>query len=172
MLRQINSKDKSNFIYFCQYRDPYSDFFITKDNKRLYLTNNKNATIAFNDCIKHGNKCFIKEENNEIKAVLLVVGFMDKFERKHIKVLAKSKHDVQDLFAFLKWQDLKDLFMEVKATNTKFVKYDERNKRYKPSYALRRNGFEVIAVRNRHVLLKKEERKFRYNKLNYNKDRE
>lgn len=170
MLRQITPKDKKNFVYFCKFRDPHSDFFITKDNKRLFLTNRKNAILAFNDCIKRGNKCFIKEENNEIKAVLLVVGFKDKFERKYVKVLAKSKRDILDLFSFLQWQDLTDLFMKVKVSNTNFVRYDERIKRYKPSYVLRKNGFSVISVRDREALLKKEEMKFKYNKVRFNKD--
>lgn len=172
MLRQINPKDKKNFIHFCQFRDPYSDFFITKDNKRLFLNNINNAQIAFNDCIKRGNKCYIKEENNEIKAVLLVVGFTDKFERKFIKVLAKSKRDILDLFNFLQWQDLNNLFMKVKVSNTNFIRYDERNKCYKPSYPLRKNGFSVISIRNREALLKKEEMKFKYNKIRFNKDEE
>jgi len=172
MLRQINPKDKSNFIHFCHYRDPYSDFFITKDNKRLYLTNIANAKLAFDDCIKRGNKCFIKEEKGEIKAVLLVVGFKDKFDRKYVKVLAKSKRDTLDLFSFLQWQDLDNLFMKVKVSNTNFVRYDERNKRYKPSYVLRKSGFSVISIRDREALLKKEEMKFKYNKVKFNKDEE
>jgi len=157
MLRPINAKDKSNFIYFCQFRDHYSDFYITKDDRRLYLTNIDNAKIAFNDCIKHGNKCFIKEENNEIKAVLLVVGFKD---------------NILDLFSFLQWQDLDNLYMKVKTKNTNFVKYDERNKRYKPSYVLRKNGFSIFSIKDREAFLKKEKMKFKYSKVKYNKDKE
>lgn len=172
MLRQLKSSDKSNFIYFCQYRDPYSDFYITKDNRRLYLTDHANAEIAFNDCLKYGNKCFIKEEKNEIKAVLLVVGFKDKFDKKYIKVLAKSKRDVIDLFTILQWQDLTNLYMKVKVKNTNFIKYDERNKCYKPSYVLRKNGFSIVSIKDREAFLKKAEMKFKFNKVKYNKDEE
>jgi len=167
MIRPVISKDLKNFIYFCQYRDPYSDFYITKDNKRLFLTNPDVAKQVFKDCIKYGNKCFIKEEKDEIKAILLIIGYKDKYERKYIKVLAKSKQDFQDMFAYLQWQELKDLFMKVRNTNKNFVKYDEKIKRYKPSYILRKSGFSIIAVRDREVLLKKENLKYTYKRPFY-----
>lgn len=165
MLRLLKSSDKNNFIYFCQQRDIYSDFYITKDNKRLFLTDIKVAKNVFNDCMKHGEKCIIKEENNEIKAVLLIVGYKDKSVRKYLKILAKSKKDVKDLGAFLIWQNLPaNVFIKVRKNNIHIVKYDEKTKRYKPSYAFRRVGFQVIAVREKEVLLKKENMERHYKK--------
>jgi hypothetical protein len=166
MLRTAKPKDLKNFVYYCQHRDSYSDFYVTKNNKRLYLTNIDVAKEVFIDCMKYGNKCYIKEENNEIKAVMIIIGFKDKFPRKYIKVLSKSKDDFKDLFAYLQWQELKDLFIKVRNTNKNFVKYDEKIKRYKPSYILRKSGFQVIAVRDREVLLKKEDNNRGYRKYN------
>jgi len=158
MIRPVNNKDLKNFIYYCQYRDPYSDFYITKNNKRLFLNNINTANRVFNDCLRYNEKCFIKEENNQIKAVLLIVGYKEKSERKYLKVLAKSKNDTKDLFAYLIWQNLpSNVFIKARKNNINLVKYDERTKRYKPSYAVRRAGFRVIAVREKEILLKKEE---------------
>jgi len=172
MIRPIKSKDLKNFVYYCQNRDSYSDFYVTKDNKRLFLNNIAIAKQVFTNCLKYNNKCFIKEENNEIKAVLLIIGYKDKFPRKYIKVLSRSKHDFQDLFAYLQWQNLKDLFIKVRNTNKNFVKYDEKTKRYKPSYILRKSGFSIIAVRDREVLLKKENKIYIYKKPYFNKSDE
>ena len=160
MLRQLKSKDQSNFIYYCQNKD--NDFYITKDNKRFYLTDIKIAKQVFNDCLKHNDKCFVKEEHDVIKAIMLIVGYKDKFPRKYIKVLSKNKKNFEDLFSYLQWQNLKDLFIKVKIYNKNFVKYDEKIKRYKPSYILRKNGFSIIAVRekDREVLLKKSDRHY------------
>ena len=164
MIRPIISKDSKNFIYFCQNRDPFSDFYITKNNKRLYLTDLKIAKQVFNECLKRGNKAFIKEESGLIKAILLIVGYCDKSERKYIKVLSKNKQDFQDLFSYLQWQDLKNLFIKSRNNNKNFVKYDEKINRYKPSYILRKSGFSIIAVRDREILLKREYIKRTYKK--------
>jgi len=162
MIRQLSSKDKQNFIFFCQLnRD--SDFYITKDRKRLYLTNNKVAKSVFNDCLKKGDKCFIKEENNTVVAILLITGYKDGFERKYVKILATHQNHSRDLFRFLLWQKLKNLFIKSRKNNTQFVKYDERLKDnkytqgYKPSYFARKSGFRIIVVRDKEILLKKEE---------------
>lgn len=164
MIRPVKKSDLKNFIHYCQNRDPYNDFYITKDNKRLFLTNIQIATKIFNDCMKYNERCFIKEENNEIKAILLIIGYKDKFPRKYIKVLAQHKNDFRDLFQYLQWQELTNLFIKVRKNNKNFVKYDEKIKRYKPSYVLRKSGFRVIAVRDKEVLLKKEDIKREYNK--------
>ena len=101
MIRQLKSKDLKNFIYFCQNRDQFSDFYITKNNKRLFLNNPKVATQVFNDCLKSGDKCFVKEENDHISAILLIIGYKDKFNRKYVKMLTKKQDDCRDLFRFL-----------------------------------------------------------------------
>lgn len=169
MIRPLQSKDLQNFIYFCQNRD--SDFYITKNNRRLYLTNIKVAKSVFLDCLKHNDKCYIKEDNNLITAIMLITGFKDKFDRKYLKILAKHKDDSRDLFRYLQWQQLKNLFIKSKKDNTNFVKYDERlkdnpyTKGYKPSYFARKSGFQIIAVRDKEILLKKEEYKRGYNKF-------
>ncbi len=162
MIRYLQSKDFKNFIYFCQKYD--SDFYITKENKRFYLNNIKVAKQVFNDFLKNGEKCFIKEENDNIVAIFLITGFKDGFERKYVKILAMHKDHLRDLFRFLFWQNVKNLFIKSRKTNINFVKYDEKSKMYKPSYFVRRAGFKIIAVREKEILLKKEDFKHNYRK--------
>lgn len=164
MIRPLKKTDLSNFIYFCVKRD--SDFYITRNNRRLYLTILKVAKSVFNDCMKNGEKCFIKENNNQIVGIMLITGFKDNFERKYLKILANSKDDSRDLFRYLQWQKIKNLFIKTKKNNIHFVKYDERLKNtrsqgFKPSYFSRKSGFRIIVVRENEILLKKEE--YRYN---------
>lgn len=169
MIRSLQSKDLKNFIYFCQYRDPYSDFYVTKNNRRLFLNNTKVATQVFNDCLKSSDKCYIKEENGHISAVLLIIGYKDKMDRKYVKMLTKNQDDCRDLFRFLQWQKLSNLFIKSRKNNIQFVKYDERlkdnkyTKGYKPSYFARKTGFRIIVVRDKEILLKKEEYKYNQN---------
>lgn len=162
MIRPLKKSDLKNFLCFCQKRD--SDFYITKDNKRLYLNNIKIAKKVFNDCLKYSDKCFIKEYNNEMLAILLITGYIDHFDRKYVKLLTSSKDDCRDLFRYLQWEQLSNLFIKSRKNNINFVKYDEKTKMYKPSYFARRIGFKIIAVREKEILLKKEEYKREYNK--------
>lgn len=170
MIRTLNRKDLSNFIYFCQTRDKYSDFYVTKNNKRLFLSNANIAKKVFYDCLKHNEKCFIKEDNDCISAVLLITGYKDRFDRKYVKILTTSKDDYRDLLRYLQWQKLSNLFIKSRKDNTNFIKYNERlkdnpiTKGYKPAYFIRRSGFKIIAVRDKEVLLKKEEYRYEYNK--------
>ncbi|MCH7525143.1 MAG: hypothetical protein IIC74_09065 [Bacteroidetes bacterium] len=151
----MQSKDLKNFIYFCEKRD--SDFHITKENKRFYLNNTIVAKQVFNDCLKNGEKCFIKKTNDQIVAIMLITGFKDHFDRKYLKLLVTSKDDCRDLFRYLPWANLKNLFIKSRKDNKNFVRYDERNNRYKPTYFARRVGFRIIAVRDSEILLKMEE---------------
>ncbi len=167
MIRSLQSKDLHNFIYFCQMHDP--DFYITKENKRFYLNNIKVARQVFYDCLKNGEKCYIKESNNQIVAVMLITGYKDHFARKYVKLLVSSKDDCRDLFRFLVWEKLSGLFIKSRKNNIQFVKYDERlkdnkyTKGYKPSYFARKTGFRIIVVRDKEILLKKEEYKYNQN---------
>ncbi len=164
MIRLLKNSDKQNFLYFCQSnRDPYSDFYITKDRKRLYLTDINVAKTVFNNCLKRGDQCFVKEEHDNIVAIMLITGFSDGFERKYVKILATNKDGSRDLFRFLQWQKIKNLFIKSRKTNIHFVKYDERTKRYKPSFFARKTGFRIIVVRDKEILLKKEDYKYNQN---------
>ncbi len=158
MIRQLKSTDRSNFIYYCQNRDSASDFYVTKNNRRIFLNNPKVAKGVFNDCIKHSEKCYIKEENGLIVAILLIIGYKDKDERKYLKVLSHNKKDVKDLFSYLIWQNLpSNIFVKIHKNNTNFGIYDERNNRFNLTYSIKKSGFRVIAIREREILLKKED---------------
>lgn len=153
MLRPLKSKDLKNFIYFCSQRDIYSDFYITEKNKRLFLNNYKIAKKVFNDCLKGREKCFIKEENDIIEGILLIVGYKDKSPRKYLKILSNSEKTTRHLFSYLDWKQLKNVFIKAHNKNKNLVKFDSNQKKFKPSYYARKAGFKIIAEREKEILL-------------------
>ncbi len=133
MIRPLKQKDLLNFVLFCSQRDSFSDFYITKDNKRLFLNNQKIAEKVFNDCLKHGDKSFIFEEDSEIKGILLIVGYADKFDRKYIKVFAHEERIISALFKMLAWTIDSDLYLKIRKDNP-ILKFLEKPTNEKMTY--------------------------------------
>lgn len=143
MIRQIKAKDKQKFIYYCQKKDEYNDFYIIKNNNRLLLDNLKYAKICVNEALKKGNKIFIAEENNEIIGVMLVVGYTDKAPNKYIHILSDSNKITKNLLKFLFWTLDIDVYIKVKENNPL-------------KYILQKNYFEkVITTENEDLYIHK-----------------
>lgn len=117
MIRKINSKDKLNFLDFCNIKDRYKDFYITKDNKRLFLTDIKVCNRVFNDCLKRNDKCLIKEEDGIFKGILIVNGYADKFPRKYIKIYSHDNQTSNDLVKTIVQDFPTDLYIKIKNYN-------------------------------------------------------
>lgn len=117
MIRNINSKDLINFKSYCKKPDDFSDFYILKDNRKHSLSNNKTADKVFNDCVKRSDICYIKEDNNIISGVLLVTGFVDKQDKKFIKILADNNEIASDLLKMLTWEHGTDLYIKINREN-------------------------------------------------------
>jgi len=117
MIRHLISKDLINFVDFCSTRDKCSDFYVTKDNQRLFLNNRQIAEKVFNDCLKRGDKSFIFEEDGMIKGALLIVGYADKHDRKYIKVFAHEERIITALFKMLAWTIDCDLYLKIRKDN-------------------------------------------------------
>jgi hypothetical protein len=111
MIRELKKSDYLNFITFCS---DSKDFFITKNNQRLFLNNINNAILAFNTCIKHGDKSYILEENGKILGSLLVVGYSDKFERKYLKIFSQDKNVTVNLLRYFTWKHKSECYLKVK----------------------------------------------------------
>ena len=117
MIRTLKQSDLISFIMFCQTRDQYSDFYITHERERLFLTDMKVCEKVFNLCLKHGDKCFISEKNGDIVGVALITGYSDKFHRKYLKIFAQDKKVIDDLFKMITWQVEEDLYIKIKKFN-------------------------------------------------------
>jgi len=151
MIRLINCKDYFNFILFCENRDSHSDFYVTKDNKRLFLTDRAIARKVFNDCIKHGDKAYAHEEAGQIKGILLITGFADKFDRKYIKLFATNHKTLEGLLRVLIWNVTFESFLKIKKDNPignlcRRLTYNENG--------VRKYYFTFLGNRGNEILLK------------------
>lgn len=117
MIRQIKSKDKLNFIDYCSKKDKYSDFYITKNNKRLYLNDYTNAKICLNDALKRGNKIIVCEEKNTIKGAALILGFADKNPKRYLQLLTNNDNITKNILKYIFWNIKEDLYIKVKLSN-------------------------------------------------------
>lgn len=132
--------------------DDYNDFYITKNNLRLYIKQNMSL---FYQCIREGDKIVYSENNG----ILLISGYSDNAPRKYLKILAKDNKSVERLFSVLFWNISYDyLWIKLKKKNT-LVKILQSEKEYKE------NGlnFRVKGHRGEEILLVK--KYFKYNNV-------
>ncbi len=112
--------------------DYWGDFYITKDNMRLFIK--ENISLLF-DGLKRGDKIAY---NNS--GLAIVTGFSDKNPRKYIKFLVKNEKTANDLLRVLSWNLSCDLWVKLKKTNPIIL-------------ILKRNGFKFYASRGKEELL-------------------
>lgn len=130
------------------YPDFYGDFYITKDNLRLYIK--ENIELLFK-CLNKGDKIAYTENG-----VAIVTGFSDKNNRKYIKFLTKDLKIAENLLKSLSWNLDCDLWIKIKKNNP--IKN-----------ILRVNGFMFHAGRGKELLLVRRNRaKFIPKKTNLN----
>ena len=149
MIRLLNNKDYSNFLEFCLNQGSKPDFFVTKNNQRFLLNHTDIASKVFNDCTKHGDKCFISEENGIINGVILITGYSDKTDRKYLKVCANSFKIIKGLFKFLTWNHTSKLYIKAKRNNS-LIKFLERRVEGKIYY---KYFFNFAGIRNDEIML-------------------
>ena len=113
------------------------DFYITKNNSRLYIKENLNVLF---DCLKKGDKIAYNEDG-----IALVTGFSDNFKRHYIKFLTKDAKTAEDLLQLVSWNLEIDFYCKIKKNNT-IVNI------------LRENGFKFVGSRGQEILLKREHR--------------
>lgn len=119
MIRNLKAKDKIRFLEYCkEFKDKFEDNYVTIERERKFLNEIKISKQVFTNITKKGDKCIIKEDNDNIKGILIMVGFSDKFPRKYVKCIADSQKDYKDLFDFLLMNyDNLELFMKLKKEN-------------------------------------------------------
>lgn len=103
----ISSKDKKEIYEIINsIPDYYKDFYITKDNLRLFIKDN--IDIFFN-CLKKGDKIIFGSEG-----IIFLTGFSDDYNRIYLKILSNSEEDTFKLMQMLDWNCNYDLFAKIK----------------------------------------------------------
>lgn len=131
---RLNKEEKSDIRMILQeIKDIYRDFYITKNNLRLFIQ--ENSDLLF-DNLNKGDKIIYSEK----EGIILAVGWSDKASRKYIKILAKNKTSADKLIKNLIWNLEEDLWAKIKKNNP-------LNK------ILQKNGFKFVGNRGREILL-------------------
>jgi hypothetical protein len=110
MIQRINYKkliDIYDFVLTC--KDRYEDFYITKENKRLFLTDIKIAekTIKYNEIYALYNK--------GIQGLLMIT--RDKGFRPYLKILAVDSKIEWNLLRFFSWNFYDEIYAKLKISN-------------------------------------------------------
>jgi hypothetical protein len=129
----LSKKEKSEISFLIsETTDTYGDFYITKNNLRLFIKDNLDV---FFDCIKKGDKIAFDKEG-----IAVITGFSDKMPRKYLKILAKDINHVPSLLKVVFWNIKEDLYIKVKKNNPL-------------KDILTKNGFKFKGGRGREILL-------------------
>ena len=130
---RLTKKEKLQITEMVQeLHDYFGDFYITKDNLRLFLK--ENISLLF-EGLKSGDKiCYDKE------GIIFVTGFSDKNPRKYIKLLVKNEKAANDLLNMLSWNLKCDLWAKLKVRNPLVE-------------VLKNNNFVYFASRGKEMLL-------------------
>lgn len=131
---RLSKKDSKKIdLFISGISDDYREFFITQNNIRLYIQDNKEI---LSKSVEKGDYLVYDTEE---KGILLVTGYSDNFKRKYIKILAENNEIIYNL--------LKMLIMNVK--EELFIKVNKRNPIIK---ILREFGFVFQGGRGKDIL--------------------
>ena len=132
---QLKKKEESEITSLIDgFVDFSRDFYITQNNLRLFIKENKDLFI---NCLKKGDKIVYSEEDG----IIFITGFSDKASRKYIKPLVKDTETADRLMKVLFWNlGHIDLFAKIKKTNP--IKK-----------ILLKNGFKFRGDRGKEILL-------------------
>ena len=117
--------------------DFYGEFYDTKSNLRLYLSDNPD--VLFQGITKGNYLIYDTEE----KGMLLITGYADKFHRKYVKILADNNAIIYKLLLMTVLHIKEELFIKV-------------NKHNPVIKILREFGFVFQAGRGKQILMKRE----------------
>ena len=89
--------------------DVYGDFYITKNNLRLFIKENQNVLF---DALKRGDKIAFDDDG-----MAVICGFSDKADRKYLKILTKDVNRIDGYLKVIAWNLDCDLYVKIKKNN-------------------------------------------------------
>jgi protease II len=99
----------SNSILTAQ--DEYKDFYITKNNERLY---GKKLISTLMKQLRKGDKIIF---DDSYKSMLLLVGMAEKSNRIYLKILGDSEKTIANLMMVMFWNINKEIYVKLKKNN-------------------------------------------------------
>jgi hypothetical protein len=115
-------KDKSVIeCILCDTVDLMGEFYLTKDNVRIYLRDNPEILLS---CLNKGDKWVYDEES--LKGMGFVTGWSDKSPRKYVKLLTNDEKLADKLLKVISWNVKSELYAKLKKNN-KLIKIFNKN---------------------------------------------
>lgn len=131
----LSIKDKKQvFSILEELSDYYSDFYITRNNIRLYIK--ENIEILYK-LLNEGDKILFDEDG-----IIVIIGYSEKSPRKYVKILAKDNIVADKLLKNLDWNVSDNVFIKIKKNNPL-------------KEILLRNKYKFIGDRGKEILLMK-----------------
>jgi predicted MPP superfamily phosphohydrolase len=110
LISQITEQEENSIKNILDnFVDAYGDFYVTKNNYRLYIK--ENLDVFFKD-LRQGDKVVFSEEG-----IAAIVGYADKFDRKYLKILANNIDAVESLLKAVEFGINIDLYAKLKKNN-------------------------------------------------------
>ena len=102
-------EQKQVTVMLLEIQDLYGDFYLTKNNLRIYIKDNPEVLM---ECLKKGDKIAFDENG-----LAVILGYSDKMPRKYLKILAKKPEDVKRYLQFLALTLHEELYIKIKKNN-------------------------------------------------------
>jgi hypothetical protein len=120
--------------FFSEVFDPYCDFYLTKNNIRLFIRDNPEI---FFEGLNRGDYIAYNENG-----IVSLIGFSDKAARKYLKFLTVKPGDVVELLVALSFKYSGEIYCKIKKNNPAMK-------------TLLGMGFQIIGNRGQEELLKR-----------------
>jgi len=122
-------------IILTEVTDLYGDFYLTKNNLRLYIKDNDHLLY---EGLKKGDRIIFDEEG-----IAVIIGFSDKAQRKYLKVLTNDARVADKLVKNVIWNCSTEIYCKIKKSNPL-------------KQILLNNKFKFVGDRGKEILLVKE----------------
>lgn len=135
---KINKKEFDKVKSILQeLKDLYQDFYVTKDNLRIFLKDNPEL---IDNSLKNGDALAYCKDG-----IALIYGLENKLYRTYIKIIAEDTKVAKNILHIIDWQINETIFAKIKKKNPILD-------------ILKSNGFKFAGSRGKEILLKKEPR--------------
>jgi len=132
----LSVKDKKQLYGILdELTDLYSDFYLTRNNIRLYIK--ENIEILYK-LLNNGDKILFDEGG-----IAVIIGYAEKSPRKYVKILAKDENITDKLIKNINWNFSEELFIKIKDNNPL-------------KNILLKNRWKYFGNRGKEILLKRE----------------
>lgn len=147
-IRRLTKKSYCDILELVNNSKDFSNFYLTKNNKRIYIRNQILIKQILNDVSKWNEVLWGYYNNDKLVAIALIIGFREK-TRRYLRVLyqRESFYILNNLVKFLYYNRAPETFAKINKGNRLLVS------------VLKKNRFYFKGSRGNEVLLKRDKQK-------------